>query len=101
MRKFLTVGGLALASAAFVLSACGAPSYRYSSYDRPYYSSAYANEGSAYAYDECAGAYPDAYCSYPRFSGTVIIAGDAYRGLRYRMGPYGREFWFDGRWVRA
>ena len=95
MRKSITVGGLALASAAFLLSACGTPSYRYSYYDRPYYNS------SAYAYDECAGPYPAAYCTYPRFSGTVIIAGDAYTGLRYRMGPYGREFLFDGRWVRA
>ena len=95
MRRSRTVGGLALASAAFLLSACGTPSYRYSYYERPYYYS------SAYAYDECLGAYPAAYCSYPRFDGTVIIAGDSYRGLRYRMGPYGREFWFDGRWVRA
>ena len=93
MRKSITVGGLALASAAFLLSACGAPSYRYSYYDRPYY--------SAYAYDDCYGRYRPAYCNYPRFSGTVIIAGDGYRGLRYRDGPYGREFWFDGRWVRA
>ena len=95
MRKSMTVGGLALASAAFLLSACGTPSYRYSYYyDRPYYSSAYAS-------DECLGSYAPAYCTYPRFNGTVIIAGDAYRGLRYRDGPYGREFLFDGRWVRA
>jgi hypothetical protein len=94
MRKFMTMGGLALASAAFLLSACGAPSYRYSYYDRPYYS-------RAYVYDDCYGRYRPAYCSYPRFSGTVVIGGESYRGLAYRDGPYGREFWFDGRWVRA
>jgi hypothetical protein len=64
MRKSIGVGGLALVSAAFLLSACGTPGYRYSYYDRPYYYS------SAYAYDDC-------------------------------MSSYGREVWFDGRWVRT
>ena len=95
MRKSIGVGGLALTSAAFLLSACGTPGYRYSYYDRPYYYS------SAYAYDECYGRYRPAYCTYPRYTGTVVIAGTPYRGLRYRMSPYGREFWFDGRWVRT
>lgn len=94
MRTSITVSGLALASA-FVLAACGTPYYRsYStSYDRPYYYSS--------AYDDCYDRYRPAYCEYPRFSGTVVIAGTPYRGLRYRNGPYGREFWFDGRWVRT
>ena len=94
MKKSIGVGGFALASAAFLLAACGTPDYRYSYYDRPYYS-------SAYVYNDCYGRYRAAYCSYPRYTGTVVIAGSPYRGLRYRNGPYGREFWFDGRWVRT
>jgi hypothetical protein len=97
MKRSITAGGLALASAAFVLGACGSPYGRsYSYYDRPYYSS------SAYvAYNECYGRYRPAYCAYPTYTGTVVIAGSPYRGLRYRNGPYGREVWFDGRWVRT
>ena len=95
MRRSITMGGLALASAAFLLSACGAPSYRYSYYDPPDYNT------TALASDPCLGPNVPAYCSYPRFDGTVVIAGDAYTGLRYRMGPYGREFWLGGQWVRA
>ena len=97
MRKSIGVGGFALASAAFLLAACGTPYYptTYAYRDRPVYYS------SAYAYDDCYGSYRPAYCTYPQFTGTVVIAGNSYRGLRYRMGPYGREFWFDGRWVRT
>ena len=93
MKTSFSVGGLALASAAFLLSACGTPDYRYSYYERPYYYSS--------AYDDCYGRYYRApYCIYPSFSGTVVIEGTPYRG-RYRNGPYGREFWHDGRWVRT
>ena len=98
MRKSIGVGAFALASSAFLLAACGTPYYYPTSssryYERPYY--AYSS-----AYDDCYGRYRAAYCDYPRYNGTVIIAGDSYRGLRYRMGPYGREFWFGGQWVRA
>jgi hypothetical protein len=94
MKKSIGVGGLVLASAAFLVAACGSPGYRYSYYDRPYYS-------RAYVYDDCSSRFRPAYCGYPRFGGAVVIAGESYRGLRYREGPYGREFWFDGRWVRA
>jgi hypothetical protein len=99
MRKSIGVGALALASSAFLLAACSAPYYRsYSYYDRPTYYDRYVYSS---AYDDCYGRFRPAYCDYPRFSGTVIIAGNPYRGLRYRSGPYGREFWFDGRWVRT
>lgn len=87
--------GLALASAT-LLTACGTPYYygydRYGYYDRPsYYSS---------PYERCYGPSQPSYC-FPTFSGTVVIAGTPYRNLRYRDGAYGREFWFDGRWVRT
>jgi len=91
MKK--TIGAAAILTSAVALSACGTyyePTY--TAYDYPYYRT---------TYDDCYGSYRAAYCSYPRFSGTVVIAGDSYRGLRYRDGPYGREYWFDGRWIRA
>jgi hypothetical protein len=87
------VTGFALASAA-LLSACapGYDGYAYY-YPSPYY------YGSGYYYG-CYGPYQPSYC-FPAYSGTVVIAGTPYRDLPYREGPYGREFWFDGRWVRG
>ena len=91
-----TIGAAALVSAV-ALSACGTyyePAY--TAYDYPYYRTT-----TATTYDDCYGSYRQAYCNYPRWNGAVVIAGDSYRGLRYRDGPYGREYWFDGRWIRA
>jgi hypothetical protein len=76
-----------LASAVLALSACADPYYTRTAY-----------YPTAYAYNECYGTYRPAYCAYPTYSGTVVIGGTTYTGLRYRNGPYGREYWLDGRW---
>jgi hypothetical protein len=77
---------LATAAVAAGIGACAGPGY---------YDTAYV------AYDECYGPYPAAYCSYPTFSGSVVIAGAYYDGLRYRDTRFGREYWLRDRWVRA
>jgi len=76
-----------LASAVLALSACADPYYTRTAY-----------YPTAYAFNECYGTYRPAYCAYPTYSGTVVIGGTTYTGLRYRNGPYGREYWLDGRW---
>jgi hypothetical protein len=50
--------------------------------------------------DDCGAIYRPAYCSYPRFGGTVMINGVAYTGLHFRDGRFGREFYLDGAWHR-
>ena len=94
MKTSIGAGGLALTSAALLLSACAPYYYGYDRYgyyyDRPDY----------YSSSACYGPYQPSYC-FPTFSGTVVIAGTPYRNLRYRDGPYGREYWFDGHWVHA
>ena len=42
--------------------------------------------------DDCGAVYRAAYCSYPRFGGTVVINGIAYTGLHFRDSRFGREF---------
>ena len=51
--------------------------------------------------DDCSTVYRPAYCSYPRFSGTVVINGIGYTGLHFRDGRFGREFYLDGAWHRV
>ena len=85
MTKFLCTAA-ALASAAFVLSACGSDPY----YPRTAY--------TAYSYNDCNARYRPSYCAYPTYSGAVVIGGTSYTNLPYRDGPRGREYWLDGRW---
>ena len=118
------LSALTLTSAVVALAACGSSYYRtgyYSSgyvYDRPQVvyetspSYVVTNPPSyvvttpnttvvaqTYA-DDCSAVYRPAFCSYPRFGGTVMINGIAYTGLHFRDGRFGREFWFDGAWRR-
>jgi hypothetical protein len=118
-----------LSSAVVALAACASSTYRtgyYSRgyvYDRPAYvletqpsyaTPSYVITTSGYvvtnppatvvaqAYSEdCSAVYRPAYCSYPRYGGTVMINGVAYTGLHFRDGRFGREFWFDGAWHRV
>src|SRR5262245_61974117 len=108
---------LALTLAAAALVAC-APYYYDNGYyygdgyGRGYYGSGYDRYdgyggyngydgygGYGYAgYDGCYGGYPPEYCGYPTFSGSVVIGGRQYRGLRYRDGRNGRQYWYGGGW---
>ena len=90
------------------LAACSPYYYdRYGNYRGPYRGDYYAGAyddggyyGGGYAYDECYGRYRAAYCRYPTFDGEVTFDGRPYRGLHYRNGRNGREFWYGGRWRR-
>jgi hypothetical protein len=79
------LGILATAAVAAGLSACAGPYY-----DRAYVA----------GYDDCYGPYPASYCSYPTFSGSVVIGGTYYDSPRYRDTRFGREYWLRDRWVR-
>jgi hypothetical protein len=83
----------ALGAAAIALSACVAPGY----YGAGYSDGAYGAGG----YDGCYGSYSPAYCGYPVYGGSVVIGGSSYRGLHYRDGRSGREFWHEGGWRRG
>lgn len=85
--KKAALQALALAAAASALAACAGPGY---------YDSAYG-----YGYDDCSGRYAGAYCGYPTFSGSVVIDGGYHRGLHYRDGRSGREYWYRDGWHRA
>src|SRR6185369_3487011 len=75
---------LATAAVAAGISACAAPGYYDTAYD--------------YRYSDCYGPYPASYCAYPAYSGTVVIGGTYYDGLRYRDTRFGREYWLRDRW---
>jgi hypothetical protein len=114
-----------LSSTVVALAACGSTYYRNGYaydrtgyvYDRPAYivepSPSYVVTNPGYVVtnppgaivaqnyvDDCTAVYRPAYCSYPRFGGTVMINGAAYTGLHFRDGRFGREFWLDGAWHR-
>jgi hypothetical protein len=78
---------LATAAVAAGISACAAPGYYDTAYD--------------YRYSDCYGPYPASYCAYPAYSGTVVIGGTYYDGLRYRDTRFGREYYLRDRWVRS
>ena len=81
------LGAFACAAVAASLTACAGPGY----YDTAY----------GYGYDDgCSSRYAYEYCSYPSFEGSVIIGGANYRGLHYRDGQFGREYWYRDRWHR-
>jgi len=117
------LAAVTLSSAVVALAACGSSYYR-----TGYYSSGYVYDRPAVVYDtspsyvvpntviadtyvpntviadtyvdDCSAVYRPAYCSYPRFGGTVVIGGVSYRGLHFRDGRFGREFWLNGAWHR-
>lgn len=86
---------LALAVTASALAACAPNYYGNGSYYGGEYRGSY---GVGYGYDDCYGRNPLSYCGYPTFSGSVFIEGRDRRGLHYRDGRYGRQFWYGGRW---
>jgi len=102
MKTSISTAGFALASAAFLLAACGTTNYaqygysnqysynenRDAYYDIPYFYS--SNYNNCYRYTSCYR---------PTYSGTVVIGGTSYAGLPYRDGPEGSQVWLDDKWA--
>ena len=80
-------GALAMAALAVGAGACAGPGY----YDTAY----------VYGYEDCYGPYASPYCGYPEVQGSVVVGSTYYRGLRYRDGRFGREYWYRNGWRRV